>query len=178
MTSTTRSAKNALIRRARERGFRIDARKRTIYVEGTERTSHRSVERLICEFGFVLQVQDSCFGCIDSARFFISLPVGCADPSTHDTYDFNRQRSMALRVENFLMKQGYRCYNQFKGLSDDTPAFLHARASVSALSQCNAIVLMPGWTVSPKCRREFELACEMNLRIYTLDKAFKLTELH
>lgn len=161
------SVKNNLVYRARREGVRINNKTRTIYA--SNHPTSKSANRLINEFGFCVQLTDICMKDVTDTRVYISLPINSINPSTGQSYDIDSQRKYSYTVEKVMHRNGYRTFNPFRnGLDPDAAICDHMRADYRQLTQCDAIVMCPGWEYYSGCKHELLIAVDMRLKILFL----------
>ncbi len=156
MTALSKSA-TSLIYRLRGKGFRIDTRKRTVFVPLDYHAKDlRPLERLRRQFGFQFQ------SCLDTdtsrARVYISGPIA--------HYDLNERRAVFDQAKRMLRRQGYLPVNPMdNGLPQPGNWQEHMRLDIANLLRCQYVFFLPDWQFSKGCRVEFEVAMSCGLKV-------------
>lgn len=75
-----------------------------------------------------------------------------------------------------LRRLGYRVINPAdigRGLGDGLPWSQYMRPCLAAVTECDALVLMPGWVDSRGAKLEHDVALAIGLQICTIDEALQ-----
>lgn len=148
-------AKNSLIYRLRNKGFRIDTRKKTVYINKDESSDMSELKRLRNEFNFIIQTE------IEertSARVYISGPIA--------HYDILERKNAFHKIERMLRKSGYLPVNPFNnGLPQPGDWKEHMKADIHMLLSSQYIYFMPNWELSKGCKLELDVATSCGIKI-------------
>lgn len=159
MNKPKRLAKSAssIIYRLRSRGYRIDGRTRTVFVEaGTIDNLPTPLQRLCNEFGF--QVQTCMNEDATRARVYISGPIA--------HYNIDERRRMFANAKRLLRQQGFLPVNPMdNGLPQPGDWREHMRCDIRNLLRCQFIYFLPDWQYSKGCRLEFDVAMSCGLKV-------------
>lgn len=153
--------RNSLVYRLRRKGWRIDTKKRQVFVttDGSRPILPPVVMRLCDEFGF--KVQTAMDGDDRKSRVYISGPI------SH--YDLDERRRAFARTELMLRRRGYMPVNPMRnGLPQPGDWHNHMCVDIRNLLTCRYIFLMPEWETSKGCRLELDVAMSCGLQILRL----------
>ena len=158
MTKLSKAA-SSLIYRLRSRGYRIDTKKRTIFVacnKDNDVPDLSPLKRLRNECGF--EVLTSFTDDTQPARVYISGPIA--------HYDLDERKAVFKDTKKKLRKMGYLPVNPMdNGLPQPGDWREHMRADIANLLRCQYIYFLPDWQYSKGCRLELDVAMSCGLKV-------------
>lgn len=158
---TSRKSLYSLIYRLRSQGYRIDTRRRTVFVAAdadgcVPAAGSRPLSRLCSEFNFRVQTalqEDS-----SRARVYISGPIA--------HYDLDERRRVFAHAKRMLRREGYLPVNPMdNGLPQPGDWRMHMRADIRNLLRCQFIYFLPDWQLSKGCRLELDVAASCGIKV-------------
>lgn len=152
----TSPALASLIYRLRNRGFRIDTRARTVYIDSADVSDLSPLRRLRDEFHF--HIQTECGAATTRARVYISGPIA--------HYDLDERKRVFREAEQRLRREDYIPVNPFNnGLPQPGDWREHMRADMRMLLASQYIVFLPDWQLSKGCKLELDVATSCGIRV-------------
>ena len=91
-------------------------------------------------------------------------------------HDYAKTKAFFYKVQKVLEEKGYEVYNPMaNGLPEDAPTHDHMRMDFKMLCECDEILMLPRWSHSAGCAREFEMAVSIGCRVKFLVSADPFT---
>jgi hypothetical protein len=150
------NCRNSLIYRLRNKGYRIDTRSKTVFMNDNKGPLLKGMKRLIDDYHFSVQTEMP--GTTTCGRVYISGPIA--------HYDLQERMRVFAKAETRLRASGYIPVNPFKnGLSQKEDWRKHMRADIRALLGCQYIFFLPDWELSKGCKLELDVATSVGVKV-------------